>query len=354
MDDLIPPKTRLYTKPVPFVEAPEFRTALIYYVSDQILARLRNHQTQVTLEVYQLMEDTQSELIGSVNLHMSDAKLVKMKKGSSQKMAQIKQFVLDKGTWLPIGTIGKIKAGLFIVKMPYNNQEAPHNKEIATPLHKPAKTTSPSHPSNHSVDLGLEICSDMSDMSFDMAHDEASEQEDELELEEEEFNEEEYEQEEEDKTEMLIGNGEGQYRFIFRILEAKHIREIMANYSQAEAVFFRYQFGDEEYQCNAEEDLDGWKSIDSHDGIYIQGDFKDIKEWLSDQPPIRVGLFVKEFEQEEELMIGFADVYLKDRDKGVVQQSSIIYDYDKNWYINSKKQFAKLQLQIGILEGWTT
>jgi hypothetical protein len=348
VDDLIPPNTRLQTKAVTLTEAPEFRTTLVYYVSEPILSRLRKRQAQVTLEVIQLHEDITSQTIGSVELHMRDAKLVKMRNGN-RKMAQVQQFVVDKGSWLSFGK-GKIKAGLFIVQMPDNN------KEMGTPLQTPIRTQQ----QIGAKDLGLEICSDMSDLFFNSEKEEddddyGEDYEDEDEEGDGDIDDEGAESSgggEDDPPIIIIGDGLDQYSFLFRILEAKHISAIVNNYSGIEDIFFRYQFAKQEFQCYAENCLDGWKCVEYHNNILLQGDLQDIKEWFSNQPPIRVRLFIRQLHQEEESMIGFADIYLKGRDVTVVQQSSIIYDYDKKWYINAKKQFAKLSLQIGILDTW--
>lgn len=362
MDDLIPPSWRLLTKPVSFTHVPKFRTTHVYYVSERFLSTMRKQQAPVTLEVVQLQENCEKEIIGTAELHMKDAKLVKMR-NERQKIAQIQQFVLDKGGWIPFGTIGHIKAGLFIVKMPHNSG----HKEMGTPLQTPITTSNHHlHNGNHtSVDLGLEICSDMSDLFFNSENDLSEPEEDDYEEqqqdeeedprdEEEGYGDEEEEEEEDDRGQRIItiGEGEKQHSFLFRILEAKHISDIVANYSNIEHVFFRYQFAKEEFQCDAESHLDGWRSMVYHQNILIQGDLPDIKEWLASQSPLRVRLFIKQYEQEEELMIGFADIHLKDRELNVVQQSSIIYDYDKHWYINEEKEFAKLQLLIGILDTW--
>ncbi|KAI8644199.1 hypothetical protein BD408DRAFT_320797, partial [Parasitella parasitica] len=106
------------------------------------------------------------EKLGSVTLNIQDAKSVLMRKGS-RDISQIQQFVVDKGDWIPIhgGTgTGKIKAGLFIVEMPHStdNNNFSGNKEFGTPLQMPVRFNQ--NNKSNMGELGLEICSDMSDL----------------------------------------------------------------------------------------------------------------------------------------------------------------------------------------------
>jgi hypothetical protein len=57
-------------------------------------------------------------------------------------LAQIKQFVVDKGDWLSISKNNRaqIKAGLFIVEMPRSPDTAAYNKDVGTPLQRPLRT----------------------------------------------------------------------------------------------------------------------------------------------------------------------------------------------------------------------
>lgn len=350
VDDLIPPNTRLSTRPTTLSSTPQWRTTLVYYISNQILSRLKN--SQATLDVVSLSENCTQEKLGSVTLNMEDAKSVLMRKGS-RNIAQIQQFVVDKGDWISVqgnATTGKIKAGLFIVEMPHNaDSNFSGNKEIGTPLQMPMRLSHNNNKSNMG-ELGLEICSDMSDLfinSNDLHEDNDQEQEEGSMLDYEETGD---DVEEEDC--IVIGSGTDKFGFLFRIIQAKHISSILDQYSDIEDAYFLYQFGNREYQCLIESDQDNWIAFEYHANVLLQGDLQDIKNWLSEQISMEVFLVVRQLNQSEDIIIGRSEVFLKERDVGIAQQSSIIYDADKAWHINSEKQFAQLQLQIGLTEGW--
>jgi hypothetical protein len=355
VDDLIPPNTRLSTRPTTLSKEPQWRTTLIYYISNQILSRLKN--SQATLDIYSLSENCIQEKLGSVTLNMEDAKSVRMRKGS-RNISQIQQFVVDKGDWISIqggGATGKIKAGLFIVEMPHNaDSNFSGNKEIGTPLQMPLRF---SHSNKSSMgELGLEICSDMSDLFINSAefyeNDDEQEQQEESMLDYQESDEEEEEEEEGDC--IIIGSGTDKFGFLFRIIQAKHISSILDQYTDIEDAYFYYQFANREYQCLIESDQDNWRAIEYHANVLLQGDLQDIKSWLSEQIAMEVCLVVKQLNQLEDIIIAKSEVFLKERDIGIAQQSSILYDTDKTWHINSEKQFAQLQLQIGLTKGWET
>ncbi|CEP15530.1 hypothetical protein [Parasitella parasitica] len=349
VDDLIPLNTRLSTTPTVLSEKPQWRTTLIYYISHQILSRLKN--SQATLDIISISEDCKQEKLGSVTLSMQDAKSVLMRKGG-RDMSQIQQFVVDKGDWIPIrGTAtGKIKAGLFIVEMPYSTESnVSGNKEFGTPLQIPVR-------SNHSNksnmgELGLEICSDMSDLFINLNGDDDPEQQEESILDYQESDDG-IEQEEEDF--ITIGSGTDKIGFLFRIIQAKHISSILNQYSDIEEAYFYYHFGKREYQCLVEQGHDNWRAIEYHSNVLLQGSLQDIKDWLSEQNSMEVFLVVKQLNQSEDIIIGKSEVFLKSRDIGISQQSVIIYDTDKSWHINQEKQFAQMQLQIGLTRGWET
>lgn len=364
VDDLIPPNTRLSTRPTALVKEPQWRTTLVYYISNQILSRLKN--SQATLEITSLSENCTQEKLGTVTLNMEDAKSVLMRKGS-RNISQIQQFVVDKGDWMSIqggATTGRIKAGLFIVEMPHNaDSNFSGNKEIGTPLQMPLRLNHSSK-SNNMGELGLEICSDMSDLFINSAelHDDDDYNDDEQEQREgsvpdfQEFGEEqepELELDDDDDC-IVVGSGTGRFGFLFRIIQAKHISSILDQYSDIEDAYFYYQFADKEYQCLIESDQDNWRATEYHANVPLQGDLQEIKDWLSKQMTMEVCLVVKQLNQPEDIIIGKSEVFLKERDIGIAQQSSIIYDNDKTWHINSEKQFAQLQLQIGLTKGWDT
>ncbi|KAL0143845.1 hypothetical protein V8B55DRAFT_1561202 [Mucor lusitanicus] len=355
VDDLIPPNTRLSTRPTALLKEPQWRTTLVYYISNQILSRLRN--SQATLEIMSLSTNCVQEKLGTVTLNMEDAKSVLMRKGS-RNISQIQQFVVDKGDWMPIqgGTAtGRIKAGLFIVEMPHNaDSNFSGNKEIGTPLQMPLRLNHSSKSANMG-ELGLEICSDMSDLfinSAELQDDDELEQQDDSVLDYQDSGEE--QQLDDDDDCIVVGSGMDRFGFLFRIIQAKHISSILDQYEDIEDAYFYYQFADKEYQCLIEADQDSWRATEYHANVPLQGDLQEIKDWLSKQVRMEVCLVVKQLNHAEDIIIARSEVFLKERDIGIAKQSSIIYDREKTWHINSEKQFAQLQLQIGLTKGWDT
>lgn len=126
----------------------------MYFVSGKILQRLRTHQAHVSLEVYSMSIDGESENLGQILLPIPDAKLVLMKNGK-REITQIKKYVVDKGEWKPLSK-GKpaVRAGLFVVEMPPSEND--RNKDVGTPLRRPLRLNDAD-----SEDLGLEIRSAM-------------------------------------------------------------------------------------------------------------------------------------------------------------------------------------------------
>ncbi|RCH99562.1 hypothetical protein CU098_008311 [Rhizopus stolonifer] len=366
VDDLIPPSTRLSTRSALFTETPQWRTTLVYYLSRQILTRLRKRQTHVTLDIISLSEQCVQEHLGSVELNMQDAKIVLMNKGN-RDITQIQQFVVDKGEWHAIHhpdhpVKGKIKAGLFFVEMPNNvENSAATNKEVGTPVQAPVRTKPNSFAASlrsQSTELGLEISTDVSKV-FNQQEDSSllDDDDDYLPLEDntqQDLLDEEDEDDDYSSQIIAIGQGTDQYTFVFRILEAKYISSLLSQYNnEIEIACIQYRFANQIYQCNVDTQQDTWEALEYHKSVFLQGHLEDIKEWLSEQICIEVWLAVKPTSEEQDVIMGYSEVYLKDRDLGIIQQSSIIYDANKVWHINSKKQFAQLQLQIGLTEGWS-
>lgn len=356
---MIPPSTLISTKPTILSDKPQWRTTLVYYISRQILHRLRKRQAQITLEVSSLTEQGSRDTIGSIVLQMDEAKMVLMRNGS-RDISQVQQFVVDKGDWLSISenSRSKIKAGIFIVEMPSNTNAT--FKEVGTPLQIPVKTSF--FNDTATSDLGLEICSDMSELFIDTLND--SNQEDSLILDDDE-DEEDYEQDmmnmqlnenddEEDIEQDVIPIGEGldQYSFLFRIIEAKNIASIANKYASDVTAYFQYEFANKHFQCAAEYDQDHWQALEYVNNIMLQGHLDDITAWLTEQSMITVCLIIEDAEGKQEI-VGFSEIYLKGRDIGVANQSSMIYDCERTWHINSDKQFSKLLLRIGLEKGWS-
>lgn len=363
VDDLIPPSTLISTKPTILTAKPEWRTTLVYYISRPILSRLRRRQAQVTLEVTTVSEKGERDCIGSMILQMDEAKLVLIKDGK-RDISQVQRFVVDKGDWLTISenSRSKVKAGLFIVEMP-NNTNA-QNKPVGTPLQLPVRTT-PYNNKGARADMGLEICSDVSELFIDDDEQEYDDEDllDSLLLDEDEDRED-YEQdmmnvqlekddeEEEDAYIIPIGDGQDQYSFCFRISEANHLASITNKYANNVNAFFRYDFAEKEFQCEAEYDEDNWLAMQYANNVLLQGHLKDIIAWLNEQACITVYLIIHDVEQDKQEVIGFSHIYLTGRELGVINQSYMVYDEDRIWHINENKQFSVLQLQIGLTRGW--
>lgn len=382
VDDLIPPTTLISTKPTILTDKPQWRTTLVYYLSSQILHRLRKRQAQITLEVITLPEKGSRDKIGTMVLQMDEAKLVLMRDGK-RDISQIQQFVVDKGDWLSISenSRSKVKAGLFIVEMPNNTDT--QDKEVGTPLQMPIRTNYLS-PTSSGADMGLEIISDVSDILINTAgyhhhsgegnllldDDEDTEDfeqnvqlEDEYEEEEEEQQMTDNEEQEDDKEDeegvIAIGNGLDQYTFFFRIMEAQHISAITNQYflqkeedqEDIQQVYFHYEFADRQFQFLANYQPDHWKTLDQPHTLLFQGHLDDIKAWLADQGMITICLIMQDTTGKTDI-IGFSEVYLKGRELGIAEQASIIYNCERIWHINPDKQFSKLQLQIGLTPGW--
>ncbi|KAI8382974.1 hypothetical protein BD560DRAFT_385671 [Blakeslea trispora] len=352
VDDLIPPNTRLSTRSQVLTESPQWRTTLVYFVSQQLLNRLRKHSAHITLDITSLSEQSETAHIGSIELKMEDAKTVLIHK-DNRDIEQIQAFVVDKGEWLPLHhpdhpVQGKIKAGLFLVKMPKTSTA--RNKEIGTPLQAPVRTSLNSYspqPRSQSAELGLEISTDVSRV---FGQQEASSLLDD----DYDFQAYEYQNTEGYNDQVIqIGNGVDQYIFIFRILEARHLASIMSQYNdKIESAYVQYKFADQVFSCNMDPQEDSWKSIEYHKGVALQGHFEDIKAWIADQNMIEVLLVIKLDYEDEDRIVGLSEVYLKDKYMDLINQASIVYDVSKAWHINARKQFAQLRLQLGLLEGW--
>lgn len=359
VDDLIPPTTLISTKPTILTEQPQWRTTLAYYVSTRILHRLRKREAEITLEVNTLAVKGERDKLGSMVLRMKDAKMVVLH--GKRDIAQIQQFVVDKGDWLNINENGvsKVKTGLFIVEMPHNTDAV--DKKFGTPLQMPVRT-------NNSNDVGLEICSDISVLLANSMGDDNSllmnaeddedeyeqqllQHEDEDEYDEQAGEDDEEEEEEEQEHTIAIGEGLDQYSFVFQIIDAKHISSITNGLPDDVQAFFQYEFANKQYRCSVEYKSDQWRTLEHHHNIYIQGNLEDIKAWMAELSTITICLIIEDSSGKQDL-IGYSEVYIKGRDIGVFEQSALIYDCDKTWHINSDKQFSKLRLQFGLTEGW--
>ncbi|KAG1466801.1 hypothetical protein G6F46_009693 [Rhizopus delemar] len=371
VDDLIPPNTRINTRPTSFTQTPKWRTALIYYLSNKILYNLIKRQGSISLEILSVSEEMHRENLGFVELQVDHAKVVRLHRGNKE-ITQIQQFVINKGDWLRVNENGRaqIKAGLFIVEMPNNATAEAKNKEVGTPLQMPIRTSN-QNPLTEG-DLGMEICSDMSDLfpvegDVTFLSDEKEENGDAIYDKSEYLHTEEdlnnldekseymgqdmEEYEEEERNCIYVGKGSEQYSFLFQLIEVKHMSSIMEGYIDIQRAFIRYAFANREYEIQVNLLKDKWEVIEYQKGIPLQGSLDDVQEWLNIQEKISV-YFMIEYVSGEEDLIGFADVYLKGRGVQILEQSSIVFDRDRMWHINQDKMFTKLQLKVGLVKGW--
>ncbi|KAI9269851.1 hypothetical protein BY458DRAFT_185790 [Sporodiniella umbellata] len=368
VDDLIPPNTRINTRPTPFTQAPKWRTTLIYYLSDKILYNLIKRQGTITLEIMSVSEEMQRENLGIVELQINDAKRVRLHR-KNKEITQIQQFVINKGSWLRMENgRAQIKAGLFIVEMPNHASAEAINKEVGTPLQLPMRTNNQT-PSSEG-ELGMEICSDVSDLfpgEGDFSSDEKEDDEDEeysksgyLQPEDEDINHLDEKSgyiandtEEDDLTRdcIVVGRGTEQYSFFFQLIEAKNMSSFMDGYSDIQRAFIRYAFINKEYDIQVNLLKDKWEVIEYQKGTPLQGSLEEAREWLNAQEKISV-CFMVEYNNGEIDFIGYTDVYLKGRGNGISEQSFIVFDHDRMWHINEDKIFTTLQLKMGLVKGW--
>lgn len=350
VDDLIPPNTRITTRPTPFKHNPHWRTTLVYYVSKQILSRLKKRQAEITLEISTVSEEFKVDTLGSVILKVDLAKLVVMHQGDKE-LSQIQQFVVDKGDWhsLSENTRIQVKAGLFIVEMPHFAD--PADKEVATPLQMPMKTSSSTPTSG---ELGLEIRSDISDLLMLPEEDDSYLQEEE----EDSYYQESCPDEHMEDTYELnnffqIGQGNDHYKVIFRVISAQNISPLVEHYHNIRRMFFRCVFGQKQYEWDAYMHKNQWIAKENYVSLNLQGHVTDIIEWVNRQWRPLVQLIIEYMNGAERTeIIAYSEIQLTDPIIAKNQQCNIIYDRNKAWYINSDNQFAQLQSQFGLIEGW--
>ncbi|KAI9481555.1 MAG: hypothetical protein EXX96DRAFT_217895 [Benjaminiella poitrasii] len=373
LQDLIPPNTRLSTKPTTFHESVRIRTTLVYYVSNQLLKQLMKTKSSITLDFVSISVSSAENPLGSIEFTMNDAKMVKIHEEKSD-IKTIESFVIDKGEWLSVGNDhikGKIQAGLFIVEMPHN-AKVPTNNTVGRPIDTPSRLSNSRYHNVSSltledgnIEFGLEICSDTSELfANDLLDMDVNDEEEtsesivsELMIDEEEKQLEcnNSESEGEETTEVIkVGNGMEQYSLMFRILKASHLLDMTSHYSDIEEAFFQYKIGNQMFKCPVQHDEDDWNALgEIKQQIFFVGDLPDIKIWLEEeQVTVDVFLVVKQANEEECFLIGYSKIYFVDKGLGIHQQSSVIYDQNEQWHINTQKQFAQLHIQVGLIEGW--
>ncbi|EPB84774.1 hypothetical protein HMPREF1544_08496 [Mucor circinelloides 1006PhL] len=118
INDLIPQNTIISTPATKSDKSGNctFNQSLVYYVSWKQLQRLRKLDATTTLHVYE------NKQLFDLTFSISEAKEVVHQSG--HKLDQIYKFVSDKGAWCSIQNATEnqqLKAGLFYVQMPDNN-----------------------------------------------------------------------------------------------------------------------------------------------------------------------------------------------------------------------------------------
>ncbi|KAI7899896.1 uncharacterized protein BX663DRAFT_519856 [Cokeromyces recurvatus] len=363
LQDLIPPNTRLSTKPTTLHESFRIRTTLVYFVSSQLLKRLKKTQSSIILEFVSISVTSAENQLGTIEFKMEDAKMVRILEENSD-IKTIENFVIDKGQWLPVGNEhmkGQIQAGLFIVEMP-NNAKVPANNTVGRPIEAPSRSSNNSHyynNNNNTVlfgkvndEMGLEICSDTSELfKNDPLEIEEESNISSSELEEDISNNSESEAEE---TEVIkVGEGMEQYSFIFRLLEAIHLSDITRSFTDIKDAYFQYKIGNQIFKCPVQYNENEWKAMDYKHQLFFVGELSDIKIWLAEeQTTVDIFLVIQYANWKEDFFIGYSNIYLTDQTIGLKQQARIIYDQNQKWHMNSQMQSPKLRLEIGLIEGW--
>ncbi|RUS24954.1 hypothetical protein BC938DRAFT_472836, partial [Jimgerdemannia flammicorona] len=106
--DLIPPSTLISTVPVTHESSPHWRTTLAYFLSANLLRRLRSQRATVRLDVCSLDSQGRHETVGSVSLELCEARVVVMRDGK-RELREVVKFVVDKGNWSPLVVPGASK-----------------------------------------------------------------------------------------------------------------------------------------------------------------------------------------------------------------------------------------------------
>ncbi|KAI8981892.1 hypothetical protein BDF20DRAFT_863804 [Mycotypha africana] len=435
-DDIIPINSTLCTPFTPLSTAnPQFKSTLVYYISNQYLKRLRKKQSLVTLEVFRLSMDSTEELLGVIELKVTEAKEVIMKKGE-RRMAQIERFVGDKGEWRSFGNKTKSKArlkcGLFLVEMPHSSamaavaassaeelsqqQVLDVNRSVSSlssvqraveatnirprtssgawsptsSLHYYQPQQYRSTESRAGSELGFELRSQLSDTL--RASDDSSTNSSVRDLispatsnqHNVRLNEDEEEDEDYDKIAdiegistlnedvgttiggnkyLALGTGEDQFILQLHIVSATHIANIVDKFvpslDMIEKAYFSFTFGDDYYKCLVDYSpentnnhrSDTWVALDNMTCVFLQGEIDEVQDWLSESP-LKLQLVVKLINQDEEVNVAFAELYLEDVGFEMIRKTGILYDKEGNWYPNDKMEFAKLELEFGLTEGW--
>ncbi|KAF7732502.1 hypothetical protein EC973_003248 [Apophysomyces ossiformis] len=323
VDDLIPPSTRISTQPIACTNTPRWRTTLVYFMSLKILRRLTSGRAEATLTAFSISVDGLQRDIGRIKLRMDKAKFVLMKKGK-RNLAQIKDYVVDKGDWYPLGKgRAEMKVGLFIVKI---SPTSDIQKEMATPLRKPLQTSN---------DLGFEISSNASGyLSVSTGHGEGQ-----------------YESEGMPCT--PIRNEASRYSFLFRIMEARYLNALLREANNAH-VCFQYTLLETQKQairCYASENQTTWHVSEQPYNLFVRVDLPDILGWLDRQQVIIVHLLV--LQEETEQIIGSARIHLGRWQREIKEHSFPVYDCFNRMSL-WQNNIAQITVQMGLIESWET
>lgn len=347
IDDLIPPKTLICTHPVTCTATPRWRTTLVYFLSAKLLQRLRQHHSQVTLEVLSLSLDGSKDGLGQVQLPVSEAKLVLMKHGKPN-MAQIKDYVVDKGEWHLLSRgHAQIRAGLFIVEIPHAENGNLENKSIGTPMRKPLKITgSTTSMDRSSSELAFEIRSagnvsgqllaatatspppsPFPSIASAAIHPGG-------------------------KRPLQIGRGTSYFTLVFQITGAAYLPSFEAGKEDDIVMaFFDYTFLDKQTVTSVVNRKTWMPLCEEPNYLYLQGDLRDVQDWLRKRGArIRVNFSV-EYANRRRKVLAYARVNLGAVNEGIAGSRSfpVYNNKSRRICVSPNNELARITVQCVLL-----
>ncbi|CAO3652707.1 unnamed protein product [Cunninghamella echinulata] len=350
-------------------------------------------------------------MIGSIQLDVVKARAIYMKHGN-KPFNVIKDYVVDKGNWKPFGKEGrfKLKAGLFIVDMPPPADQ--RHKAVATPLRQPLDEelglelgsadmsqflTSSSSQDNDEEDEMDEM--DHLMISSSSATTTTTSQPSAFHSSSSSYNHQHHQPtttnhsyphrnyrsiststpssstttstttgtsittfshpsitktNKNNTTFLQIGNGEAQYTFVLRIVEARSLLSLLPDTrSTSTRSYIHYSFADWKIEHNIIYKDHTWQVIDPPMCLLLCGHLQDIQQWLSNIGQVEVCLVIKDLQREQEQTVGKAMIKLKGwRPIGIEQSSFPVHDRTNRLRIDQPYQFARVAVQLGLTEGW--
>ncbi|CAO3650608.1 unnamed protein product [Cunninghamella blakesleeana] len=155
-------------------------------------------------------------------------------------------------------------------------------------------------------------------------------------------------------TFLQIGNGDTQYTFVLRIVEAKSLLSLLPDSrSTSTRSFIHYVFADWKIEHNIIYKDHTWQVIDPPMCLLLCGHLHDIQQWLTNIGQVEVCLVMKDIIKEQEQTVGKAMIKLKGwRPIGIEQSSFPVHDRTNRLRIDQPYQFARVTVQLGLTEGW--